>query len=1518
MRRHAITSPTGSAFRKGKTPTRLLPLALALLLIAAVLPPAAMARTTRAYESSFGSFPERPPGALAVDQANGDVYATIPAVGSGSKVVRFTEAGTPKDFTAGPDAGTNTLTGFQQIGAVAIDRSGGPLDGSLWAPDGGDDLIKVFANDGTSLGALDGSGTPQGSFKGKGVCAVAVDQSNGDVYVGQELGMVWRYSPKSPSGTIDDADFTVTGTTSYRSCGLAADKGNVYAVSEYAGGKRGLSKYTTAAFVANPPANDLGTVIDEGPVTAVYVDPKNGDVYADEGWRIGVYDSSGARLYDFGIPAEFGSESGGIAVKSAALGSAAKAYVADRHDGGREIDVFGPLANVPVLTHPEVASFGKDGSAGTSFGAGIGQLTFDQGARKLFALARAVPGIYGFDASSPPVYQALGGFAPLATADTGQSPGLAVDDSGLGSDGNVYFASQATHLLYGFDSSAAPLGGAFPVDPASAPGAPEGSPKELCGTAVDSAGGVWVSNFATKRILKYSSAGTSLPDSIDTSAQGYPCRLAFDSNDNLYALVAGKAGGQDSSTGSNKGIYRYSAASGYTAATLIDSSGVGGIAVDPSNDHLYVANHSFTDEFQYVDWIDEYDSAGAFVDEFAAVAHDTRFDGFGGFGGIAVDATNHYVYVSDTTVGKIRVFGPGVILPEVAIGSASAVANTTATLNGSVGSQAVALDDCHFEYVSEAAFGKAGFADLSSGGSVPCSPAAGSIPLDFTTHPVSASISGLTASTSYRFRLVAANASASQSSADAAFTTPGSAIVETVGAPIRTTSTAQLGGRVDPRNEAATYHFEYGDQGPCDANPCAQTPSRSAGSGDLIQLVSEEVTGLVPGTTYHYRVVADNGNPDGTVFGKDVAVTTPASEAPLSHGHFPGPPGSDRAWEQVTPPDTGGNPVAEALGFSVDGNRALYTIAGGTPLSDTGNLFSVFYSQRTPTGWAPKSIMPPRGEAPGVPHWKIFPDRSLSTMLAGNRDEVSAGSEIWRLDPDGTPSEIFKGAEAAYQLGNLGVSEDGSRLMAFLGDTQDPEHPATAETMNLYDLSSGSPKLVSLMPDGSVSPCGVVANTEGGFPKWKHTISADGPLAFFEGNAPCSRRVYLRDLDAGQTKLITPPPISGLDCESVFIASTPDAAFLWTKSRLVAEDTVPSSCDVNGLDGDVYRYDIGDETLECVTCVVSGQDADVFAPLVFGHAAAERSILVAEDGSRVYFQSPRALLRGAPAVADGGSTYRVNVDTGELAWVGGPGIALGRGDVSNGGGTALTPDGTVLAFKSAAAFLNPLNGADNGGTTQFYRYDDRDRSLICVSCPSNGAAPRGAAEMASGDRIQGVTSMSDGGDDLAFVTPTALVSSDQNTAPSGESAERGNDVYEWRDGRLLLVTDGLTDTTPLTGGPQVAGFSASGRDLYFIAPVQYTPDALDGYRRLYDARIGGGFIYPKPPPPCPLEVCQGTPKGAPEEQAPGTGTFAGTGNAKKTPTRCAKGKARRNGRCVAKKPKKSAHKRANRNRGTAR
>jgi hypothetical protein len=1246
------------------------------------------------------------------------------------------------------------------------------------------------------------------------------------------------------------------------------------------------------------------------------------------------------------------------------------------------------------LDHPEIGSFGPDGTSASSFSE-LYTATFDQSARELFALDRKASAIFGFDASSPPVYTPLTSFNPLSVpGPPGDQPDVAVDSTALASAGNVYYVAAnnfnppsepAEYKVYGYGSSGSPLPG-FPVQTATG---------TSCGAAVDSAGHLWVANHEST-IEEFSSAGAKL-GSIGVAKPFAVCKLAFDSNDDMYVV------------GQNSEVWKYTAASGYASGTEIAPRANNNVAVDTSTHDVYVAHYvEENSESKYPGGsrVYEYDSAGHLFGEFA----------LGVDGHIAVDSTDHNVFIAGLD-DKIHVFdttqSTTVKLATVTTGKASAITGSTATIVGAVDPEGMPVTECHI------AWGRFSRPGDNYENNAPCSvdPGSGSGDVavsanitgltagteynfrvfastadgtnagknvSFTTNfppsvstsavtsvtdgaadlngqidpkgfptayrfewgptpaygnvvpvpdgnagsgegnvPVSAHIAGLAPNTRYFWRLSAESLNGSAVVEGASFFTMGAPIAETVGAPTRTTTSAQLGGRVSPRGFATTYFFEYGTEGPCDSNPCTATAPQPAGSGALSELVSQEISELEPDTTYHYRVVAESAQPGSPVAGNDMTVTTQASEAPLSHGRFPGPAGSDRAYEQVSPPDTGGNPVNDAAGLSANGNRALYYIAGGTSFSEEGNLWSVYFSQRTETGphegsWEPKSILPPRGGGAGNLHWYPTPDANLSAMVAEVRNETVDGAQVWRLDPESAATELANGSGLEIILADSGVSADGSRLMTFMGGSHDPEHPVSQPpetSFNLYDLSSGTPRLAGLLPDGSIPPCGSLPNPQVAFSTGMHQISADGSLVFFESNgSSCDGavKVYVRDLNAGQTKLISTPPVSGPECEAQFLSSSPDAAFFWTNSRLSAEDTTPDRCidnSANGRWGDVYRYDLSDETLKCVTCVVPGVDVDLYAPFEQGASRPLPNIRVAEDGSRVYFQSPHALVPGAPTVNAGGNTYRVNVNTGDIAWVGGPGIGFGLGDVE------MSSDGATLLFRSNAAFLNPLNGSDNAGTNQYYRYDDHDRSLVCISCPTDGSPPRGPVLAVRTSGLQGTGQIDDSGEIIAFGTPTPMVGADQNTSGPGGSPENGNDVYEWRDGRYFLITDGLSNTTAGTEGPAVSGISDNGRDIFFVAPHQYTPDALDGYRRLYDARIGGGFNYPTVPPPCPLEVCQGTPKGAPEEQAPGTGTFGGPGNAKPPRAKHKKHRAKKHRHKAAKKHAKN---RANDNRGTAR
>ena len=608
-------------------------------------------------------------------------------------------------------------------------------------------------------------------------------------------------------------------------------------------------------------------------------------------------------------------------------------------------------------------------------------------------------------------------------------------------------------------------------------------------------------------------------------------------------------------------------------------------------------------------------------------------------------------------------------------------------------------------------------------------------------------------------------------------------------------------------------------------------------------------------------------------FGEDLTVSTRASDEPLSHGHFPGPPGSDRGWEQVSLPDTGGNPVKGTEAVAGSGERVFYRVSGGTPISHTGTFFTPLFAERTANGWRSENLFPQRDELTATSWLPPVGKTDLSDQLASNFDLVSSSTSIWRMRPGMPAQKVFQPSPANYS-GPVLVSEDASRALVFLKGSLDPAHPTSNNAPNLYDVTPGTPQLIGLLPNDSVPVCGSGRGLSSEVSFASHWVSPDGSMVFFPvpkgtgANCSSESTLYLRELGDEQTKLVSGPVVSGPECGAAFLKSTPGAAFFWTQSRLTPADSVPSGCGEGRRDGDVYRYDTGDGQLTCVTCVAAGQDADVEV----GQVAAS-TIAVAADGSRVYFSSPSSLLPGAP-----GGVYRVDVQSGDLAFV----ASVGEVGEEAARGEAITPNGSAIIFASAQASLNALNGLQNGGTKQFYRYDDEDHSLTCLSCPQDGSLPASAVNsqlIAITDQVGGAnqTAVSADGKVFAFAATSPLVGADQNSSKKEPSA--GGDVYEWRDGRLFLVTDGLTNW-PEGSAPEVSSVTPSGHDIFFVAAAQYTPDALDGYRRLYDARIGGGFEFPTPPPPCPLEVCQGTPKGEPEEATSGTSSFGGPGNIK--------------------------------------
>jgi hypothetical protein len=136
-------------------------------------------------------------------------------------------------------------------------------------------------------------------------------------------------------------------------------------------------------------------------------------------------------------------------------------------------------------------------------------------------------------------------------------------------------------------------------------------------------------------------------------------------------------------------------------------------------------------------------------------------------------------------------------------------------------------------------------------------------------------LSGLLPNRTYHYRLLASNGGGTTVGEDATFSTVAAPLATTALAAEVSDSGATLLGQVDPRGRATSWWFEYGQT----MSYGTATGAFGAGSGIGQVPVASSLTGLSPGTTYHYRVVAQNA--DGLLTrGADQVLTTDADPLP--------------------------------------------------------------------------------------------------------------------------------------------------------------------------------------------------------------------------------------------------------------------------------------------------------------------------------------------------------------------------------------------------------------------------------------------------------------------------------------------------------------------------------------------------------------------------------------------------------------------------------------------------------------
>jgi hypothetical protein len=100
-------------------------------------------------------------------------------------------------------------------------------------------------------------------------------------------------------------------------------------------------------------------------------------------------------------------------------------------------------------------------------------------------------------------------------------------------------------------------------------------------------------------------------------------------------------------------------------------------------------------------------------------------------------------------------------------------------------------------------------------------------------------------------------------------------------------TSATVTGSVNPNGLATTWFFQYGTS----TSYGSQTASTNAGSGTTSTNVSASLSGLSPGTTYHYRVVATNASGSDKSGDRTFTTATGSSGSPPETTITSGPSG---------------------------------------------------------------------------------------------------------------------------------------------------------------------------------------------------------------------------------------------------------------------------------------------------------------------------------------------------------------------------------------------------------------------------------------------------------------------------------------------------------------------------------------------------------------------------------------------------------------------------------------------------
>ena len=788
------------------------------------------------------------------------------------------------------------------------------------------------------------------------------------------------------------------------------------------------------------------------------------------------------------------------------------------------------------------------------------------------------------------------------------------------------------------------------------------------------------------------------------------------------------------------------------------------VAVDASNGDIFVADEG-------TGAVDQFSQSGEYLGRITGAPAGP----FHRLHALAVDASGQvYVgsYDAESKSGFVDVFAPTVVLPDVSTGEAtgitvSAAGNIQATLNGTVNPHGGgAVTSCAFAWGSSEAFESPPAA---------CEPQA--IPDGTSPVAVTAPLSHLAPDSTYRFRLQAGNANGlnpGESFQTKSFTTPGPGLHGAFASEVSSTS-ASLGGSIDPHGAPTRFYFQYGTSASYGAQAPATPASIGEEDGEDVKLPAQHLQSLTPSTTYHYRLVAlselqAEGSLKTVAFpGPDQTFTTQARSGGLT---LP----DARQWQLVSPPDKHGALVGSIGNFGGAQGFGVIQAAGlgdaftyVTSLPTTGNargndeLIQQLATRTSSGGWSnlelstanpvPLSplgyggayrafssdlstaiIEPPGAFSSFAP--EVFPPDSGHTPYL-RHNSTCAATPGSCYEPLLTTAPGYANVPEGTVLGTEGGAT-GNEF--FRGASPDQRHviiSAGPERNELYERSEDSlvgthPTLVSVLPDGKPSalpPLLGVANQV-----VRDAVSQNGSRVVWSQSGG---HLYSRDVALGeavQLDVVQPGASGANGANPVFqLASSDGSRVLFTDTQRLTKDSHAGS-----RQPDLYACEIvaGETALECrLSDLTAGAEAGDVQGALMGASA---------DASTVYYTANASLAAGAVngncAGERSAEGAQCNIYVSRFigsTWSVPRLVAVVSGDDypawAGAGAENLTPltarvseDGGRLVFMSDRS----LTGYDNRDAVsgrsdeEVYLYQ-AGAGVRCVSCDPTGARPVG-------------------------------------------------------------------------------------------------------------------------------------------------------------------------------------------------